>query len=590
MNTHRYTPQLIAEDKENLVFNIPLYQRLFAWGEGQVEGLLMDLKEHFHTSAPRTPYYLGMLSCIEHGNVYDLIDGQQRFTVVTLIAIVLRRYDERWKKFLDDGHRLRFVARPNDSDYLHAVIAGIDEHVLEPNKKMADAISTISQFMESKLNNEEERKSFAANTYERLSFFFSTLPHEYMDNPQSLNKYFEAMNSGGKGLEQHEILKVQLIRNRTQQEELTKIWNSVSDMSRPLIKKKENVMEDDYRNLYMEAINLCKEGRHDAASSLCESSFDSDDNIEIGLIEAEKPREDNRNRSEAASQSILTFPEFLMLVLDIHLKIGGSYTFYRMELLNAFKNYPLEDIHAFYNDLLLYRLLFDYFIITKEEDNNGNEYNLIMHQGSEFEIDCLCQYESMLYVSATPYYNWLKPLLIELASNTSLDAKDVLQILKQKDDALRSFPSSVEDLYYDCHPDRYWFWRLDYYLWEKKNDFFDTKDQEIVNDFVFRMNRSLEHLHPQHQDNNEEWDNRDVHSFGNLAMISQSFNSQQSDDPVTVKFARISDQANNHALQSIKLYLMYLSARKNPEGWTLDVMKEHEMQMFSLLQSTFPKE
>ena len=94
-----------------------------------------------------------------------------------------------------------------------------------------------------------------------------------------------------------------------------------------------------------------------------------------------------------------------------------------------------------------------------------------------------------------------------------------------------------------------------------------------MDEYVFRANRSIEHLHPQHQVNNEDWDDKDIHSFGNLAMISQSFNSQQSDDPVTVKFARIMDQAHNHTLQSLKLYHMYLLADKNPNGWTVEVKK-----------------
>lgn len=76
--------------------------------------------------------------------------------------------------------------------------------------------------------------------------------------------------------------------------------------------------------------------------------------------------------------------------------------------------------------------------------------------------------------------------------------------------------------------------------------------------------------------------------FGNLAMISQSFNSQQSDDPVTIKFARISDQAHNHALQSLKLYRMYLDAKGSPDGWTIDKMKSHQQKMFELLTKTFP--
>lgn len=44
MNTYRYTPEKIVEEK--LYFSIPRYQRLFSWGEEQVKGLLYDLKNH----------------------------------------------------------------------------------------------------------------------------------------------------------------------------------------------------------------------------------------------------------------------------------------------------------------------------------------------------------------------------------------------------------------------------------------------------------------------------------------------------------------------------------------------------------------
>jgi len=129
MNTHRYTPKLIVEDNAHLCFNIPLYQRLFAWGEEQVKGLLFDLKEHFASTENAEPYYLGMLSCIGKENIYDLIDGQQRFTVMVLLAIVLRVYDSRWNDFLYRGRRLNFVARPKDREYLLAAIGDVREHV-----------------------------------------------------------------------------------------------------------------------------------------------------------------------------------------------------------------------------------------------------------------------------------------------------------------------------------------------------------------------------------------------------------------------------------------------------------------------------
>lgn len=589
MNTHRYTPKLIVEEKSNYSFNIPLYQRLFTWGEDQVKGLLLDLKEHFEKTDSDTPYYLGMLSSIGKGSVYDLIDGQQRFTVMTLLAIVLRQYDNRWEGFLDGGKRLHFVARPKDQEYLQSAISGSNVSLEETNEKMESAINLMIIFMKEQFDMDEARRAFASNTFERISFFFSVLPDEYLNNPMSLNKYFEAMNAGGKGLEQHEILKVQLLRGKNDQERLTRIWNSVSEMEHFIIKKREDLREEDFRQLYKNAIDLCRNGRYDDAFSLCESSYDSEDDVEIGKITAEKRKEENYHKEEPDNQSILSFSEFLMMILDIHQNLNGSYSFYRADLLSAFANNPLSDVHLFYNMMLFHRLLLDYYIITKSVDSSGNKYELIARMGNDFEVDCVRQYQSMLYVSGTPYYKWLKPLLIFLASRPTQNADSLLNVIKDIDNSIRKFPSSVECFDYKKNPDRYWFWRLDYYLWEKKELFFDTaKEQEIVRGYVFRSNRSLEHLHPQHQDNNEEWPIECVHMFGNLAMISQSFNSQQSDDPVTIKFARISDQAHNHALQSLKLYRMYLDAKGSPDGWTIDKMKSHQQKMFELLTKTFP--
>jgi hypothetical protein len=70
-------------------------------------------------------------------------------------------------------------------------------------------------------------------------------------------------------------------------------------------------------------------------------------------------------------------------------------------------------------------------------------------------------------------------------------------------------------------------------------------------------------------------------------MISQSFNSQQQDDPIKVKFARIEEQANNHSLQSIKMYLMYVESKRSSEGWTVALKNEHQERMYDLLKKSF---
>lgn len=583
MNTYRYTPEKIVEEK--LIFSIPLYQRLFSWGEEQVKGLLYDLKNHFDPDLDNgTPYYLGMLSCIKSGNHYDLIDGQQRFTVMILLAIVLRNYYEKWNGFLDGGKRLRFMSRTKDNEYLTAVI---NRHVeiLDPNRKMEDGKKIIFDFMVSQFSSDDMRESFAKSAYTRMSFFFSELPLSYASNPASLNKYFEAMNAGGKGLEQHEILKVKLMRGEENKVHLTQIWNAVCDLNRPVIKRNEKDLEEGYRSKYMQAIELCRNHRFNEAFELCESSYDIEDNNEIGDIEA-KQQDFRQSFIETGERSFITFPEFLMMVIDIYLNLSGSYSFYRKELLKIYESHPIPDKQDFYNQLLFYRLLLDYYIVYKEGDENTNKYDIVFKEGASAEA--LKQYQSMLYVSQSPFYNWLKPVLERLHNETVRDTDELLLWIKEIDNSLHPLPRDVNEMTYDNGIDRYWFWRLDYYLWERKEDYFKTEEEkQIVEEYVFRANRSIEHLHPQHQENNDIWGDDDIHSFGNLAMISQSFNSQQSDDPVTVKFARIKDQAHNHTLPSIKMYLMYLDAEKSPLGWKVDIKNKHQDKMYDLLKKSY---
>lgn len=584
MNTYRYTPEKIVEEK--LIFSIPLYQRLFSWGEEQVKGLLYDLKNHFDPDLDNgTPYYLGMLSCIKSGNHYDLIDGQQRFTVMILLAIVLRNYYEKWNGFLDGGKRLRFMSRTKDNEYLTAVINRQVEF-LDPNRKMEDGKKIIFDFMVSQFSSDDMRESFAKSAYTRMSFFFSELPLSYASNPASLNKYFEAMNAGGKGLEQHEILKVKLMQGEENKVHLTQIWNAVCDLNRPVIKRNEKDLEEGYRSKYMQAIELCRNHRFNEAFELCESSYDTEDNNEIGDIEA-KQQDFRQSFIETGERSFITFPEFLMMVIDIYLNLSGSYSFYRKELLKIYESHPIPDKQDFYNQLLFYRLLLDYYIVYKEGDENTNKYDIVFKEGASAEA--LKQYQSMLYVSQSPFYNWLKPVLERLHNETVRDTDELLLWIKEIDNSLHPLPRDVNEMTYDNSIDRYWFWRLDYYLWERKEDYFKTEEEkQIVEEYVFRANRSIEHLHPQHQENNDIWGDDDIHSFGNLAMISQSFNSQQSDDPVTVKFARIKDQAHNHTLQSIKMYLMYLDAEKSPLGWKVDIKNKHQDKMYDLLKKSYP--
>lgn len=71
-------------------FRIPSYQRSYRWGEEQALQLLDDLAETLERS-DEEPYFLGSLVLVEDTDTsYDVIDGQQRLTTLTILFSVLR--------------------------------------------------------------------------------------------------------------------------------------------------------------------------------------------------------------------------------------------------------------------------------------------------------------------------------------------------------------------------------------------------------------------------------------------------------------------------------------------------------------------
>lgn len=248
---------VVPADVAKVLFRIPLYQRLFAWSSGEVFQLMEDLKSHFDKHPDdKKKYYLGMLTVVNQKDRLDLIDGQQRMTALALLAIgfskALTTLDEglasSWRNivFDDKGNpRIYFNGRSEDRDYLKRLAQSSEkqssgEYV---NGKMKEGLSTVQEFL--KIGNGDggnfkDNKAlikFARQVFNGMAFFITELPEHYVNNPSSLNDYFEAMNSSGKSLEQHEILKVQLLRDQPDELKVafTRLWNTVSDFSKPVV-------------------------------------------------------------------------------------------------------------------------------------------------------------------------------------------------------------------------------------------------------------------------------------------------------------------------------------------------------------------
>jgi uncharacterized protein with ParB-like and HNH nuclease domain len=72
---------------------VPLYQRNFAWTEKEICQLLQDIYESY-SKDPTSIYFIGSLVVLKRRNGdYEIIDGQQRLTAITLIAKILNIED-----------------------------------------------------------------------------------------------------------------------------------------------------------------------------------------------------------------------------------------------------------------------------------------------------------------------------------------------------------------------------------------------------------------------------------------------------------------------------------------------------------------
>lgn len=578
MEINRFIPATIGQHQ----FSIPLYQRLFEWDEEQVNQLLKDLYTSYKENEI-APYYIGVLTVYKSSTQdrYSLVDGQQRFTVLMLLSIVLG-----WKDFslCNNELRLTFFARKNDEEYLKAKVEKLDKQTYI-NAKMEAAIAAIDLFFKNQVdaNNLEGFKQFIK---EKTTFFVSILPEDYSSN--ELNRYFEAMNEAGKGLENHEILKVQLLK-RLQKEDFdrcTKIWNAVSQMDKCLIRQKENESIQDYEKRNFEAFK----SPETALESDTINHLNTENSISSIQESKEKPQESSRVRDEGA---LLDFQEFLLLVLSLTLK--KEISFEKTKLLTTFENAfsPKEkelDIKSFFDNLLKYRLLFDYFIIrTTSHDGRTTTYTLNYSFGEDHSKQALIHYQSMLYVS-TSYNIWLKPLLIHLLEvqkdNQFYDFR-FLNHIKSWDNERHDLSNT--NLNYGSI-NRYWFWRLDYYLWESREGLFKDKAKEVANHYVFRANRSIEHIAPQTPkgESNIKLEVDELHCFGNLAMISSGQNSSLQNASYEVKKAHVESFINGSvggSIESLKLLKLL-----EFQTWNKSTVKKHHNEMINVLVESFTED
>ena len=590
----KYTPEEIT--RENLFFTIPIYQRLFEWDTENIVTLLEDLIKEYDQTGGQGDYYIGMLTSTKNN---ELVDGQQRFTVLMLLGSVLKKYYDEWSGFLinENKPRLDFTSRPLDNTYLRFLIEGkADECRSYKNAKMQNGYKQVRFFMEEKVP-KEKWCSFASYIFHHLCFFISNLPEEY--SPRDLNKYFERMNTTGKNLEQHEILKVKLLSNLDNDvDKYMLLWNKLADVDTLLIRERKGEnLEDVKRQALTSDITAIFSG-----SLINGMNGDvHDDTISIDEI----PESDSAPKKERElikdSHCALSFPYLLLQVLyrklDGKIKCAVSDFFKPNNLLSRFEEYlPFsgkdvnkEDIKDFMGRLFRSRLALDICFIRPTEYGYSLDMNL---PEDNVALKNLLMLQSMIYVSSSNYtnYRWFNWLMDAVDKAGIPDVEVFYRTLLDEIDKEFEVPP-YEKLTYKGDI-RYWFWRLDFYIWQHRDELFGKGSPEwhIADNYVFRRNRSIEHIAPQTPQTQSalQWTDSDDDarlrdSFGNLVMISQGLNSSLSNESYEVKAAHVQSFCNGSKSGSIESLKLLVAYEDYPDGWSKDAIKEHGKKMYDLL-------
>jgi hypothetical protein len=247
MENNKFTTEIYSiKQLDKHRFIIPAYQRPYVWSDEQINKLLSDFYEAF--SRNDEYYYIGTILLKEQKqNLFQLIDGQQRFTTLWLIAVafkILNKNSDFDKSFLKVGDELRldFAIRKQIKSYLLSLMekqANAQNQYLDSEIEnddylvhIAEAITIIvSQLQSLQFDNSRDSsrmlQDFGNYIFEKIYFVVNTVPQN-----TDLNKLFTTINNSGVQLEQHDILKSLLLKKIiTGKEVYSRMWEACENMN-----------------------------------------------------------------------------------------------------------------------------------------------------------------------------------------------------------------------------------------------------------------------------------------------------------------------------------------------------------------------
>ena len=369
---------------EKSVYEIPIYQRNYAWENDEIQALVQDVYDAYKKD-PGKPYYIGTLVSYHKGDsVYEIIDGQQRLTTIRLLLDAME---------VPYTNKLTYRARKKSDDTLKSIpkfdVEEKDQGIVNGFKYAKAAVEDIEA--NGDING---FKSYFRNNVHII--------HYKVPKDIDLNHYFEIMNSRGEQLEKHEIVKANLMEKLDTDEErrvFNRIWECCSEMN---VYTQQNLRDFDADKVFGWGLDkFMPLSFNDLVIKYRDSKRADEDNLSSITINEiissggnrDWEKKDNIEKKDSF-QPIIDFPNFLLIVLKVaRMSEPGfdpaGFTLDDKELLNEFYNAKMDaqKVRSFAFILLKARFLLDNYVVhhSKEEDTiDSNPWKLqVWHKDGE---------------------------------------------------------------------------------------------------------------------------------------------------------------------------------------------------------------
>jgi hypothetical protein len=225
-------------------FEVPIYQREYAWTLEEVEDFWNDI----NGALAGDSYFLGLLILTKAGERYHVVDGQQRILTLTLLAASLRNEavingrkalaEKIRSDFLktinfetDEAESRVILSDSSDNQTLQGIIDGASVEPDEEGGEDSIRIRSAYEFLSQKLHDD-----IAPDPFRRLGiwteFITNKLYFAVFIHPDASSAYkvFEAINTRGRDLTTAELLKNYVLSQTAanQKQALYEEWKSIA--------------------------------------------------------------------------------------------------------------------------------------------------------------------------------------------------------------------------------------------------------------------------------------------------------------------------------------------------------------------------